>query len=112
MTARDLARYGLIFARKGRGIANEIVGSYQLMEATRLCIGPTFAAPDDYIHYGNQLKTNGQWIGHSGWGGQLLMVDPDNATVVVFFSVLENESASDDSYSKAIVEMAQELINI
>ena len=112
MTARDLARYGLIFARKGRGIANETVGSYQLMEATRQCAGPHFAKPDNYIHYGNQLKTNGQWIGHGGWGGQLLMVNPDNATVVVFFSVLENESASDDSYSKAIIEMAQELINI
>ena len=112
MTARDLARYGLIFARKGRGIANETVGSYQLMEATRQCAGPHFAKPDNYIHYGNQLKTNGQWIGHGGWGGQLLMVNPDNATVVGFFSVLENESASDDSYSKAIIEMAQELINI
>ena len=112
MTARDLARYGLIFARKGRGIANETVGSYQLMEATRQCAGPHFAKPDNYIHYGNQLKTNGQWIGHGGWGGQLLMVNPDNATVVVFFSVLENESASDDAYSKAIIEMAQELINI
>jgi len=112
MTARDLARYGLIFARKGRGIANETVGSYQLMEATRQCAGPHFAKPDNYIHYGNQLKTNGQWIGHGGWGGQLLMVNADNATVVVFFSVLENESASDDSYSKAIIEMAQELINI
>ena len=112
MTARDLARYGLIFARKGRGIANETVGSYQLMEATRQCAGPHFAKPDNYIHYGNQLKTNGQWIGHGGWGGQLLMVNADNATVVVFFSVLENESASDDAYSKAIIEMAQELINI
>jgi len=39
-------------------------------------------------------------------------VNPDNATVVVFFSVLENESASDDSYSRAIVEMTQELINM
>ena len=112
MTVRDLARYGLIFARKGQGIAKETVGSHQLMEATRQCNGPTFAAPDDYIYYGNQLKTNGQWIGHGGWGGQLLMVNPDNTTVVVFFSVLENESATDDSYSKAIIEMAQELINI
>jgi hypothetical protein len=40
------------------------------------------------------------------------MVNPDNATVVVFFSVLENESASDDSYSRAIVEMAQELVGL
>ena len=112
MTARDLARYGLIFARKGQGISKETVGSHQLMEATRQCTGPTFAPPDNYIHYGNQLKTNGQWIGHSGWGGQLLMVNPDNATAVAFFSVLENESASDDSYSRAIVAMAQELVGL
>tara|TARA_B100000378_G_scaffold35371_1_gene26676 strand:- start:724 stop:897 length:174 start_codon:yes stop_codon:yes gene_type:complete len=54
--------------------------------------------------------TNGRWIGHGGWGGQLLIVDPETATVVVFFSVLENQSASDDNHKHAIVQMAEEVI--
>jgi len=38
------------------------------------------------------------------------MVDPETTTVVVFFSVLENQSASDDNHSRAIVQMAEEVI--
>ena len=54
--------------------------------------------------------TNGRWIGHGGWGGQLVIVDPETATVVVFLSVLENQSASDDNHKRAIVQMAEEVI--
>jgi len=80
------------------------------MDAARGCTGPVYPSPDSYIHYGNQLMTNGNWIGHGGWGGQLLIIDPDTATVVVFFSVLENLSASDDNHKRAIVKMAEEVI--
>ena len=38
------------------------------------------------------------------------MVDPESATVVVFLSVLENESAPDDNYNRAIIQMAEEVI--
>jgi hypothetical protein len=41
-----------------------------------------------------------------------LIVDPETATVVVFFSVLENDSASDDNHKRAIVQMAEELIEL
>ena len=110
LSARDLARLGLIFARRGRGINGKLVGSHTFMDAARRCTGPTYPPPDNHIHYGNQLKTNGRWVGHGGWGGQLLMVDPETTTVVVFFSVLENQSASDDNHSRAIVQMAEEVI--
>ncbi len=80
------------------------------MNAARGCTGPVYPSPDNHIHYGNQLMTNGRWIGHGGWGGQLLIVDPETATVVVFFSVLENQSASDDNHKREIVRMAEEVI--
>ena len=110
LSPRDLARLGLIFARQGIGANGERVGSQPFMDAARRCTGPTYPPPDNHIHYGNQLKTNGRWVGHGGWGGQLLMVDPETTTVVVFFSVLENQSASDDNHSRAIVQMAEEVI--
>ena len=112
MSALDLARYGLVFSRKGRGVTGETIGSWSFIEAARRCRGPTYPPPDNHIHYGNQLKTNGRWIGHSGWGGQLLLIDPETSTVVVFFSVLENESASDDAHSRAIVRMAEDIIEL
>ena len=93
-----------------RGINGERIGSHPFMDAARGCTGPVYPSPDSHIHYGNQLMTNGNWIGHGGWGGQLLIIDPDTATVVVFFSVLENLSASDDNHKRAIVKMAEEVI--
>ena len=110
LSARDLARFGLVFTRRCRGIRGERVGSHSFMNAARSCTGPVYPPPDNHIHYGNQLMTNGRWIGHGGWGGQLLIVDPETATVVVFFSVLENQSASDDNHKRGIVRMAEEVI--
>ena len=112
LSPRDLARFGLVFTRQCRGINGERIGSYAFMDAARSCTGPVYPAPDDQIHYGNQLITNGRWIGHGGWGGQLLIVDPEAATVVVFLSVLENHSASDDNHKRAIVQMAEEIIEL
>ena len=110
LSARDLARFGLVFTRQCRGINGERVGSHSFMNAARSCRGPVYPSPDNHLHYGNQLMTNGRWIGHGGWGGQLLIVDPETATVVVFFSVLENQSASDDNHKRATVQMAEEVI--
>ena len=112
LSTRDLARFGLVFTRRCQGINGERIGSHSFMDAARGCTGPVYPAPDNQIHYGNQLITNGRWIGHGGWGGQLLIVDPETATVVVFFSVLENDSASDDNHKRAIVQMAEELIEL
>ena len=112
LSPRDLARFGLVFTRQCQGINGERVGSQSFMDSARGCTGPVYPVPDHQIHYGNQLITNGRWIGHGGWGGQLLIVDPEAATVVVFFSVLENDSASDDNHKRAIVQMAEELIEL
>ena len=109
LSARDLARYGLIFVRGGQGVRGEVVGSKAFLEQTLECNGPSYAEPESAIHYCNQLRTNGRWVGHGGWGGQFLYVDPSTETVVVFFSVLENDSASDWAYQVEIIAMADEI---
>jgi CubicO group peptidase (beta-lactamase class C family) len=49
------------------------------------------------------LFTNGRWLGHGGYGGQFLMVDPQTATAAAFLSVFENDSAYDEAYMTSIV---------
>ncbi len=112
MTARDLARYGLIFVRDGKGIAGETIGSPAFTAAARRQTGPRYPVPASHISYGNQLRTNGRWIGHGGWGGQFLFIDQESETVVAFFSVLENESAADWDYQRATIEMCEHIAHL
>lgn len=109
MTARDLARYGLLFARGGRGIDGQRVGSADFIAATLAQTGPRYPPPAQRITYGNQMRTDGRWLGHGGWGGQFMLVAPASETVVVFFSVLENEDASDWGYQLETIAMAEEI---
>ena len=64
MSARDLARYGLIFVRGGLGVHGETVGSRAFIEATRAGRGPRYPAPHDHMYYCNQMRSDGRWIGH------------------------------------------------
>ena len=109
MTARDLARYGLIFTREGFGIRGNKVGSAAFIQAVREQNGPSYPPPFSLLYHRNHLRTDGRWIGHGGWGGQFLLVHPESATVVVFFSVLENTNASDDAHTESIIHMAEEI---
>jgi CubicO group peptidase (beta-lactamase class C family) len=112
MTARDLARYGLIFARGGIGVHGETIGSGAFIEATRAGRGPRYPAPQDDMYYCNQMRSNGRWIGHGGWGGQFLLIDPTTRVVVVFLSVLENEDASDWDYQVETIAMAEAITRL
>ena len=109
MSARDLARYGLLFVRGGRGVGGRRVGSEAFLAATRARTGPRYPPPAERIFYGNQMRTDGRWIGHGGWGGQFLLVDPGSETVAVFFSVLENEDAVDWDYQLETIAMAERI---
>ncbi|MES0169914.1 serine hydrolase [Mesorhizobium sp. M0027] len=91
LTARDLARYGLLFARKGEGVDGRCVGDAAFIEETRRNPGPTLAKPLDWTSYSRQTYTNGTWLGHGGYGGQFMLANPDTGTVVVYFSVLEKQ---------------------
>ena len=107
MTTRDLARLGLLFARKGLGINGKQAGSKIFIEQTLRQASLSFAPPRHWMKYRNQAFTNGFWIGHSGYGGQFLLVDPGTGISCAFFSVLENESAYDVDYSVSMIQMLE-----
>lgn len=109
LSARDLARYGLLFARKGEGIDGRCVGDAAFMEDTRRNPGPPTPKPRDWMRYSRQAQTDGTWLGHSGWGGQYMLANPDTGTVVVYLSVLENSSAVDPEFSSPLMRMMGEL---
>ncbi|NGO55266.1 serine hydrolase domain-containing protein [Allomesorhizobium camelthorni] len=109
LSARDLARYGLLFARKGEGVDGHRVGDAAFMEDTRRNPGPPWSNPRDSVFYSRQMRTNGTWLAHGGWGGQYMLANPDTGTVVVYFGVLENRSAYDGDFSGQLVQMMAKL---
>jgi CubicO group peptidase (beta-lactamase class C family) len=112
LTARDLARYALLFVRGGRGVGGQAVGSRAFIEATRTRPGVPYAAPRDWQRYSNHAVTDGQCLGHGGYGGQYMLANPDTGVAVVFFSVLENEHAYDAAYSAEVIRMAEEITRL
>ena len=66
-------------------------------------------SPRDWLCYSNQTNTNGTWLGHGGYGGQYMLVNPETQTVCVFLSVLENDAAYDPSYYVRIIRMFEEI---
>jgi len=109
MTARDLARYGQLFVRSGIGVSGQKFGNPAYFERIRKYTGPPMPEPEEWVHYSNQVMTNGRWIGHGGYGGQYMLADPESGVVVVFFSVLEDREAYDTTYYKEIIRMAEEI---
>ena len=106
LTARDLARYFSIFARRGLGIGGERVGSASFMERT-LAGGVPMPSPYQSIRYSNQTMLFGRTLGHGGWGGQYALLNVDTGAIGVFFSVIENEHANNGDYLLPIMEMLE-----
>lgn len=106
LTARDLARYGSLFVRRGEGVNGRKVGNADFIEAT-LNQGLPMPKPRHALKYSNQTNTNGRWLGHGGYGGQYMLADLNSGVVGVFFSVLQNKHASDPDYSSEIIAMLQ-----
>lgn len=106
LTARDLARYGMIFARGGRGANGAEVGDPAFIAATRAG-GIPMPKPRDWLRYSNQTNTDGDWIGHGGYGGQYMLVNPTTRTVCVYFSVFENESGYDAAFYARLIRMME-----
>lgn len=108
LTARDLARLTLLFARGGEGVDGRRVGDAAFIEDTRRNPGPPMESPRDFISYSRQTMTDGTWLGHGGYGGQFALANPDTDTAVVYFSVLENKDAYDpDFYAPMIKAMGE-----
>ena len=104
LTARDLARLGLLFARYGEGVDGRKVGDADFIEDTRRNPGPFMPAPRDWIKYSRQTMTDGVWLGHGGYGGQFMLANPDTGVAVAYFSVLENKDAYDPEFYAPLIK--------
>ena len=111
LSARDLVRFGLLFARKGGGVNGQQVGSAEFIQQSLLREAPRLQSPRDWIRYSNHLMTDGCFLGHAGYGGQFIMVDMQTGTVAAFLSVLENEAGYDDDYMAGVLQNLSKLLS-
>ncbi len=98
LSARDLARFGLIFSRDGKDLAGQPFANNEFLSKTISRSAPMLSEPKNWLRYSNHLMTDGRFVGHAGYGGQFLMTDTQNKTSLSFLSVLENEDGYDDAY--------------
>lgn len=128
MTAKDLARCGLVFARLGADVHGEAVGDREFIEVSlsgrRTTREYGIDWQDDSLTslYSNQTMVpsgfpGGPMLGHGGFGGQYLMADPVSGATVSFFSVLETTDASNidiisggGTYNGEVVGMLVEIM--
>jgi len=108
LTARDLCRYGALFARQGQGIDGRAFGSAGFIKETR-ANGIPMAPPRQHLRYSNQTNTNGVWLGHGGYGGQYLVANPLTGRVAAFLSVLDDESGYETGYYPPIIAMLSQI---
>lgn len=111
LSARDLARFGLLLARRGTGDDNPgAVGDAEFTESSRTRQAPALSPERDWVRYSNHLMTDGHWIGHSGYGGQFLMVDVSSGRVAAYLSVLENPSGYDGDYMTRVIRSLERIL--
>jgi CubicO group peptidase (beta-lactamase class C family) len=104
LTARDLCRYGALFARDGLGVDGRPFGSAAFLERT-LAGGVPMPSPRSHLRYSNQTNTDGTWVGHGGYGGQYLVANPGTGRVACFLSVLQNREGYASDYYPPIIAM-------
>ncbi|WP_292506512.1 serine hydrolase [Mesorhizobium sp.] len=108
VTARDLARYGALFVKRGKGMEDRQVGSASFIDRS-LVGGIPMSAPRDWLRYSNQTNTDGRWLGHGGFGGQYMIADLTSGVVGVVFSVVENREGNDSNYHVRIIKMLEQI---
>lgn len=108
LTARDLCRYGAIFARKGQGADGRAFGSAAFLQRT-LAGGVSMPAPRAHLRYSNHTNTNGSWVGHGGYGGQYMVANPETGRVACFLSVLQDAHGFDPAWYPPIITMLAEI---
>lgn len=111
LSALDLARFGLLFARGGAGVSGGTVGSPAFTQACRSAVLSPLLHSRPGQRYAEHLMTDGTRIGHSGYGGQFLMIDPDRSRVALYLGVLENDSGYDEAFMAGIVKSLEALIS-
>lgn len=108
LTARDLCRYGALFARKGQGVDGSAFGSASYLKRT-LQGGVPMPAPRAHLRYSSFTNTDGTWVGHGGYGGQYMVANPATGRVACFLSVLQNDAGYDSAYYPPIIAMLSAL---
>lgn len=111
MSARDLARFGLLLARRGRAVSGADVGNRAFLEQSLQRPAPILSATRGWVRYSNQLMTDGSWVGHAGYGGQFVMADMETGRVAAFLSVLENDSGYDDAYMAHVIRSLESILS-
>lgn len=110
LSARDLARFGLLIARGGVGVSGGSVGSAAFARASLTRPAPVLGRTRNWQRCSNHLTTDGRRLGHAGYGGQCLMVDMATGRVAAFMSVLENESGYDEAYMGNLVRALEQIL--
>ena len=113
LISRDFLRFALLFSRKGIGVENRIIGSSSFFDQTLNNKGTKYLefTKDKFVHYSNSVMKSGNWIGHSGLGGQFLAANLKTGIVASFFSVIDTPSGTDDNYKKDMICMMDEVVN-
>jgi CubicO group peptidase (beta-lactamase class C family) len=111
LSARDLARFGLLLARGGQGVDGTVVGSAHFTRASLSDSAPILNPSLSSVRYSNHIMTDGHWLGHAGYGGQFLMVGMKTGRVAAFLSVLENESGYDRAYMDNIIRSLRDILH-
>ena len=108
MSARDLARLGLLLANSGRGVGGRKVGSPSFVQET---IGGRGTIATEQLRYRNHSYTNGRWLGHPGLGGQFLLADPKTETSLAYLSVSESDDPLDYDHLFLIMLMQEKVLS-
>ncbi len=113
LISRDFLRYGLLFSRKGLGVGNRKVGSSDFFSQTLKNKGTKYMelSKDKFLYYSNSTMRCGDWIGHSGLGGQFLAVNLKTRIVASYFSVIDTASGTDEGYKKDMINILDEIVN-
>ena len=113
LISRDFLRFALLFSRKGLGVENRNIGSSSFFDQTLDNKGTKYLefTKGKYVYYSNSVMKSGNWIGHSGLGGQFLAANLKTGIVASFFSVIDTPSGTDDNYKKDMICMMDEVVN-
>ena len=102
MTLRDLARYGRLFCDPLAGAAGR--KSYLDFTISTAQHGTRY---ESGIMYRNFLETNGEWVGHLGYGGQYLFVHPQKELVIACLNSQLGENGLQLSQINGLINMCE-----
>ncbi len=69
LSARDLARFGLLLARGGADVRGGDFANTSFLEASLSRSAPLLAPPKDWLRYSNHLMTDGRLVAHAAMAG-------------------------------------------